>query len=625
MRSMFWVPALSAVALAIASPAVATPTQQGTEESSAAQQQQLAGALSEIIAETERRMEAARDPVEKAFLSQLSGHYREYDAVPAWTNENGLTDAGRALYEELLHADLFGLDPARLGIPELPQAFASGASRAATEVDLSISAIRYAWHARGGRVTASQLSGWLDAAPKTIYAGDVFRALAANGGDPVAALRSFHPPHPQFERLRQAYLAARGDVEATPLPVLSPGSRIDQGMRHPDVVLIRQRLGAEVSDDADLLDRKLLRRIRSYLDENGYEAKRFVDDAVREALNRASPPARRGNREILDKFVVNMERWRTMPEDMGKLYVWNNLPEFQTRVVKNGEVIHQERIIIGKPNTQTPVFSDEMSHIIFQPEWGVPESIKLRQILPHMRGGDYGVLARRGMQIKDGERVINPARINWAKVDVRNVPIIQGAGPGNPLGRLKFMFPNHHDVYMHDTNDKYLFNDSERTFSHGCIRVRDPERFAEVILGEVAGWTPVQVTDQLKNKKSVRVDLPTRLPVHNTYLTTWVNPDGSVLQFKDVYGHDKRYSEALAGRSIQLIAARDPALALKKQNEELRNGYAVIMPVQTVVPPPPKFGWFGIPLQPPVKTKGKAPPKKAYSAAPAPEFRYLQP
>jgi murein L,D-transpeptidase YcbB/YkuD len=266
-----------------------------------------------------------------------------------------------------------------------------------------------------------------------------------------------------------------------------------------------------------------------------------------------------------------------------------------------------------------------MSHIIFQPEWGVPESIKLRQILPHMRGGDYGVLARRGMQIKDGERAINPARLNSSKADIRNVPVIQGPGPGNPLGRLKFMFPNHHDVYMHDTNDKYLFHDSERTFSHGCIRVRDPERFAEVILGEVAGWKPGDVAEQLKNKKSVRVDLPDHLPVHNTYLTTWVNADGSVLQFKDIYAHDKRYSEALAGKSIQLIAARDPALALKKQNEELRKGYAAIMPVRTVAPPPVQFGWFGIPLQPPVKTKGKPQPKKVYSSVPPPQFRYLQP
>jgi murein L,D-transpeptidase YcbB/YkuD len=316
-----------------------------------------------------------------------------------------------------------------------------------------------------------------------------------------------------------------------------------------------------------------------------------------------------------------------MPEEMGQFYVWNNLPEFQTRLIKNGKIIHQERIIVGKPNTQTPVFSDEMSHIIFQPEWGVPESIKLRQILPHMRGGDYGVLARRGMQIRDGERVINPARIKWSKVDIRNVPVIQGPGPGNPLGRLKFMFPNHHDVYMHDTNDKYLFNSAERSFSHGCIRVRDPERFAEVILGEVAGWSREAVEQQLKVKKPVRVDLPARLPVHNTYLTTWVNPDGTVVQFKDIYGHDKRFSEALAGKSIRLIASRDPALALKKQNDELRKGYAAVAPKRKVATQslPPQFSWFGGPPQPLFKPKGKAQPKKSYSAAPPPMFQYLQP
>jgi murein L,D-transpeptidase YcbB/YkuD len=620
--------------MTISMPALSTPKEPVAEDIAAIPAADHKGTLSDIVADVERRMEAARDPVEKAFLSQMSGHYRQYDAVPLWTTEGGLTEAGQALYEELTRADLYGLDPSQFQLPDVQLAFQSPSARAAAEVDLSVAAVRYAWHARGGRVNPSELSSWLDVAPKTIYAGDVFRAIAANGGDPVPALRSFHPRHPQFERLRQAYLQARGDVASKPLPSLTPGSRIDQGMRHPDVPLIRQRLGAEVSEDADLLDRKLLRRIRSYLEENGYEAKRYVDDGVREALNQATPPSRRASRETLDKFVVNMERWRTMPEDMGQFYVWNNLPEFQTRLIKNGKVIHQERIIVGKPNTQTPVFSDEMSHIIFQPEWGVPESIKLRQILPHMRGGDYGVLARRGMQIRDGDRVINPARIKWSKVDIRNIPVIQGPGPGNPLGRLKFMFPNHHDVYMHDTNDKYLFNNSERTFSHGCIRVRDPERFAEMILGEVAGWSREAVEQQLKVKKPVRVDLPARIPVHNTYLTTWVNPDGSVMQFKDIYSHDKRYSEALAGKSIRLIAARDPALALKKQNDELRKGYAAVAPKRKAGPqapllqsPPPQFSWFGGPPQPLFKPKGKgkAQPKKSYSAAPPPMFQYLQP
>ncbi len=576
-------------------------------------------ALVAIIADVESRMEAARDPVEKGHLSQLSGHYREEGVVPHWTSAGGLTDAGRALYDELAKADLYGLDPAQFRLPALPVAAASLAARAQAEVDLSVSAVRYAWHARGGRVDATQLSRWLAATPKTVYAGDVFRAIAANGGDVVSGLRSFHPHHPQFERLRLAFLEERGDVARKPLPLLSPGDRIDAGQRHPDVLIIRQRLGAEVSEDADLLDRTLMRKIRNDLDDAGYESKRYVDDGVREALNRATPPSRIANREKLEKFLVNLERWRTMPDDMGKLYVWNNLPEFQTRVIKSGEVIHQERIIIGKPNTQTPVFSDEMNHVIFQPEWGVPESIKLRQILPHMRGGDYGVLARRGMQIRDGKRVINPARIKWSKVDIRNVPIIQGPGPGNPLGRLKFMFPNHHDVYMHDTNDKYLFDDTERTFSHGCIRVRNPERFAEVILGAVEGWSAEDVARQLKVKSTTRIDLKAHLPVHNTYLTTWVNPDGKVVQFKDVYGHDKRYSEALAGKSIKLIASRDPALVLKQQNDELRKS-GNIASLKPKAKLKPAFADYGAPAPWFKSSLGK----KYDSAAPPPRLLYFQ-
>jgi hypothetical protein len=140
------------------------------------------------------------------------------------------------------------------------------------------------------------------------------------------------------------------------------------------------------------------------------------------------------------------------------------------------------------------------------------------------------------------------------------------------------MFPNHHDVYMHDTPDKHLFESSERTFSHGCIRVRNPERLAEVLLGETKGWSAADVGRQLKVRTTARFDLEQPIPVHNTYFTIWVDPDGTVVQFADVYGHDKRYSEALTGKSIAMIAARDPALALKKKNDELRESIAAISP-----------------------------------------------
>ena len=186
-----------------------------------------------------------------------------------------------------------------------------------------------------------------------------------------------------------------------------------------------------------------------------YGRGRGIDDDVRRALNGGS---RGGNRAMLDLLRVNMERWRWLPRDFGNLYVWNNLPEFETRIVKNGEFIHRERIIIGQPDTQTPVFSDSMLRVIFNPDWNVPELIKLSSLWSNLRGGDYGVLQRRNMKIVNEQgKEINPSKLKYAELNARDIPIVMGPGSDNPLGRFKFVFPNKHDVYMHDTTSKGLF------------------------------------------------------------------------------------------------------------------------------------------------------------------------
>ncbi len=536
--------------------------------------------ISAIIANVEERAALASDPVDRAYLSQLAGHYRMQGVTPMWVDHNGLRPEGEALYQELAKADHYGLDPALFALPAMPVTASSMAVLASAEVDLSFSAVEYAWHAVGGRVDPSQLSRWLDQRPPTLYVSDVFRTMDAHN-DAVSALRSYHPKHAEFERLREAYLAERGIIVRTQ-PVIIPtgGPTLLLNARHADVPLLRQRLKkpAASPEREDLLDGELLYAIRVFMYENGYGRVRAVDDRVRTALSRPTPSQNANKKAVLDKYIVNLERWRLVPKNMGALHVWNNLPEFETRVMRDDTVIHQERIVIGKPNTQTPVFSDEMSHVIFQPDWGVPESIKISSLLPHLRGGDLDVLARRNMKISFDGRIVKPSRYNWSKIDIRNIPIVQGPGPGNPLGRLKFIFPNGHDVYMHDTPDKHLFGSTERTFSHGCIRVRDPQRFAEVILGEMEGWAPGHVANQLKRKETRKVYLRENIPVHNTYFTIRVEEDGTVRQLKDVYAHDRRVSEALAGKSIKLIASRDPAIALWKKNQELRKNVALIRP-----------------------------------------------
>ena len=306
------------------------------------------------------------------------------------------------------------------------------------------------------------------------------------------------------------------------------------------------------------------------------------------ALNQPARAALAGPAD-LRKVLVNMERWRWLPDDLGALHVWNNLPEFETRLVKGGTTMHQERIIIGKPETQTPVFSDRIRFVVFQPEWGVPSSIKVKSLLPSLQDGDYDVLERRNMRISVNGRTVDPGKYDWDRTDIRRVPIVQDAGPENPLGQMKFMFPNRHDVYMHDTPAKGLFNAAVRTFSHGCIRVRNPRRLAEIILAETSGRTAAEAAETVAAgtgtgaKPGNRVDLARAVPVHNTYFTLVADTAGGLRSLPDIYGHDRRIAAVLDGRPASVIREQDPALKQQREIEEIVSASNTVKPKKSEV------------------------------------------
>jgi len=477
-------------------------------------------------------------------------------------------------------AEEWGLDPSAF-TRNLPASVArTPEEMAIAEVEISLAALTYAQQARGGRLDPSELSLWFERAKVEVSAFDLMRAMRA--GEPAKVLTEQHPTHEQFHLLRQAYLKQKYPERFTePEPAQQPkpidfvyGPRIKQGQRHEQVALLRERLNvpADEPEDQDLYDSDLAKAVRRFMRTQGWRNKSVFDNEVREALNAPqSERAAKPKKIPLELIVANMEKWRWLPRELGALHIWNNLPAYTTELRRDGQVLFSERIIIGKEDTQTPVFSDQMTHVIFKPEWGVPSSIKIKSLLPNLAAGDYSVLDRRGMRIQHEGREISPARYNWAKTDIRDVPIVMGAGPSNPLGRIKFMFPNHHAVYMHDTPDKHLFDNSQRSFSHGCIRVRNPVGFAEAILREAAGWPPEDVAAQLSRtaEENHRIDLATPIPVHNTYFTVIASADGKLTTQKDIYGHDKRIMHALEGRSLKAIAASDPARAQKSEMERL--------------------------------------------------------
>ncbi len=281
-------------------------------------------------------------------------------------------------------------------------------------------------------------------------------------------------------------------------------------------------------------------------------------------MNGQPKPVAPSSENKIERILINMERWRWLPDDMGEFYVWDNVPEALTRVVKDGKIIHTDKIIVGQPSWPTPIFSADMKTVVFHPSWGVPEGIKRKELLPLLRkssgpgffglfGGGYSsqaVLDAYQLKVYSNGRQIDPNQVDWANANIGAYSFQQPPGPKNPLGNVKFMFPNKHDVYMHDTPEHDLFSRSFRALSHGCMRVQDPRRFAEIILGEDKGWSPDKVRGMF-GSYSADVALDKHIPVHVTYMTARVDDNGKLLTFADFYGLDGRTAAALTGRNVR--------------------------------------------------------------------------
>ena len=541
-------------------PAATAPTQPST----------FADFLTIAIAQQTAQAATEQD---KAWLPQLKAFYEARGGKPVWLAENTWNTPAQQVMAELAKAADWGLDPAAFPIPALAPA-ARNEEQANAELGLSRAVVKYASHARGGRIPHPQeLSLWLARTDDPVVATQVLTDIVSNA-DAAAALRAMHPQTEDFNLLRQAYVSMRYEIEhpkqLDPADVIPMGDRIKLGQSHADVQIIRRRLKLPGEPGLESqFDEKLANAIGKYMDERDVEVRwGRIDDKVRRVFNRP-PPA--PSKDDMQRILANMERWRWLPRDLGKLHIWNNLPEYMTRVVKDGVVIHQERIIVGQPDTQTPVFTDMMRQVVFQPEWGVPPSIKINDLLPKLQAGDYEVLERRNMRILGlTGRQLRPQRFNWDKVDIRDVGIYQRSGGANPLGRVKFLFPNQHHVYMHDTNNRSLFKSQERTFSHGCVRVRNPERLAEILLAEDRGWDKEKVKDLLNDwdTPNNKIDLERPFPVHNVYFTYVPGPNHTLIKLDDIYDHDKRVIQALSGVPFSRIAANDPARSQQRELDE---------------------------------------------------------
>ncbi len=549
--------------------ATAAPATPPVPAQAAAPQKPQLGALVRAKLDTQAADSSEADIADAAALKAF---YTARGDQPLWISDGALNDRAVLAIAEIKKANDWGLDATAFDLPDATGALSEDAA-AEAELKMSRAALAYARHARGGRIDnpAMQLSSYLDRMPQLIEPKIVLDKLAA-AAPPDATLRGFHPQHPQFEKLRQRYLALlKSKEDAAHLVVIPRGPVISPGQKNAQVPLLRQRLQVaapagtpDAPADTTVYDAALVEAVKAFQTGSGLSPDGVVGNGTRAALNDFDIPSP-------DKVRANMEMWRWIPDDLGATHVWVNLPAFTFQFVRDGKVVHEERVITGLVDKQTPTFTADMDMVTAHPRWNVPDSIKVRELYPSLaRGGSY--FERQGLRMTKNGRPVDPYYVDWGSTDIRKFDVHQPPGPANVLGLFKFTFHNKHIVYMHDTPTKHLFERPSRPFSHGCVRVRNPQRLAELVLEADKGWTADQVAALVAGPAvETPVPLDTKIPVHLVYFTEVVDDAGEAQRFKDVYGHEERVKLALDGR-FDAIAKGPDHLAPVKYSQTRATG-----------------------------------------------------
>ncbi len=486
-------------------------------------------------------------------LAQLDAFYAERGYQPVW-------DAGHgdALLAALAQVSRHGLPPARYEADALAATLQTGLAggadddaRVAAEIAAARTFVTYAHDINSGMLEPREIDRELTFRP---HRADPSKMLADffAAPDADAFLSGLAPQHPQYAALLDQKVRLEALIQAGGWgPEVPAGKTMRPGQAGSRVLAMRQRLSRILQQslgDSDVFDEGLVIALKQFQDRHGLNADGVAGPATLAALNR-SPEFR------LEQVLVNLERQRWMNFDRGYRHIFVNQADFSMAVYEDGKAIFRSRTIIGKAaEHRTPEFYEEMTHMVVNPTWHVPRSIVTEEYLPRLQRNP-GSLPHLQVMTRSGTR-INPRLVNFGQFTKGNFPFImkQAPGSGNALGRVKFMFPNQYDIYLHDTPTKPLFARDVRDFSHGCVRVQRPFELAHLLLSWQTDEPEAVFERALAGGRERHLDLAKPVPIYLTYQTAWVDDDG-VSQFReDVYGRDRRIFGALADAGVTLPA-----------------------------------------------------------------------
>jgi L,D-transpeptidase YcbB len=479
---------------------------------------------------------------------------------PAWSDRNGPIPLADSLLHAIRESESEGLHPPDYHLEKIEEILEIIRGRQAGNlplnhlrlVDLDLlltdAFLVLGSHLAGGRVDPETFDPeWHPSRRVIDLAGVLEEALEREQIGPV--LHGLLPNHPGYSQLREALARYRHIQRNGGWPVIPEGPTMRRGDSGNRVDILRERLllagdyQANRTNIYAVFDDVIEQAVIRFQERHGLEADGLVG---RETLAHMNTPVEQRLRQVL----VNMERWRWLPEDLGDRYIIVNIANFELELVERNETIMRMRVIVGRQYRRTPVFTGRMTYLVFSPFWNIPPGISANDILPQVKR-NIGYLAENNIRVLEGWGAnagdIDPATVDWSVITARNNPyrFRQDPGPNNALGRVKFMFPNKFNVYLHDTPARELFTRVQRDFSSGCIRVEKPVELAEYLLTDRNEWNRRAIVQAMNGSVERTVSLKRPIPVHLLYWTAWADDTGTIHFRRDIYNRDQRLYEAL--------------------------------------------------------------------------------
>ncbi|MCW8829215.1 MAG: L,D-transpeptidase family protein, partial [Gammaproteobacteria bacterium] len=465
---------------------------------------------------------------------------------PVWSGPQGPNRRAEQFREQLRRAGAEGLVPSNYHTELIEGLWDSGEETHRLQLELLLSSafFDYARDVRSGQLEPQQVAPLWKIEKASADAVTLLR-LALLLDDFHGALDALPPAHPGYRRLRQALARYRAIERKGEWPTIPDGALLRPGMKGARVALLRRRLALEgdlqlpLGDEAGsgYFDQALSYAVRRFQVRHGLQVDGVVGEKTLQALNVMVA-------ERIEQIVLTMERWRWLPQYLGRRHLIVNIPALELTAFEDGEAKLAMPVIIGTTERSTPVISGLLHTVVFNPDWTVPRNLALRDVVPRQRSNPDYMTSQNIRVFADwnGDEELEPQQVDWSKVNINYFPYMlrQDPGPENALGKVKFLFYNHHDIYLHDTPHTGLFSSHERAYSSGCIRLEEPKRLASFVLAEEEGWywDEVMVQFLFDQGETFEVALSARIPVYVLYFTAWAGEHGAVHFRPDIYGED---------------------------------------------------------------------------------------